>query len=174
MKKKNTKKLIYKFAVSIIIILIIIGINVAIARYKSSLSGNSSSAIAIMANDVYVDISKNISGYPGSDTICPIVITNKDDKGICEVAQKFEISIERQNEENIPINFSIYKDAQCTQEITKNENDVYTDENFKMDAGTEQTKRIYLKITWPENANDDYLSYEIESFRLHIAATQIN
>lgn len=177
-RKKRANKIIKRHAnIAVIIffcIILLIVTKFALAKFKTTNSYTGGAIIALMANNVYVDINEKISGYPGCDPIiCPITLTNKNENGICEITQKFEISIDKKNIQNLPIVFSMYNDELCTEIIAPDENGVYTNDEFILDAGVEQTKTVYLKISWPEDIKDNYLAFEIDYFKLYIVSTQV-
>ncbi len=175
------KKSLNKRKISMVKILIlgflttIISIELTLASYKSETSLQAATNIAVMASNATIEIENNLEGYPGcTPIICPIILTNKKDDKICQVTQKFSISIDKNNIQNIPIVFSLYKDENCTEILAPNENGVYSNDEFVFDAGIEQTKTYYLKIEWPENETNADLAFEIEYFKLNIIMEQID
>lgn len=145
------------------------------ARYTKTFSSDSFTKVAVMANTVFTTLQTPISGYPGCDPIiCPIVITNAIEDNVCEVAQEFVIEIIRYTDINIPLQFDLYKDELCTEVITKDENSMYADEEFKFKAGEKDTKTYYLKIEWPEDKNEEYLAHEIEAVSINVISSQID
>ena len=169
-KKLSANKLAF-----ICIITAIIVVNLSIAKYKSYVNSVASTTVALMANDTYVEFSDEIKGYPGSNPkIYVINITNKENNKVCEVSQKFNIKIEREEINNLPIEISLYKDINCTQILEADANGYYEQENFKFQAGEEATKTVYLKINWPEARKNPAYAFEIDYFALHIKSTQID
>ena len=92
---------------------------------------------------------------------------------ICEVTQNFAIEISKSNSD-IPLEFNLYKDVNCTEIVEKNDNGIFTAEDFKLKAGEEQTKNCYLKISWPADENNMEMAYEIGYFTLNIMVTQVD
>ena len=93
---------------------------------------------------------------------------------ICEVSQKFTIVIEREQNINIPLNFTLYKDENCTEIISTDENGNYSSEDFKLTAGIDETKTYYLKVRWPEKENNTELSWEIGYLKINVLVEQID
>ena len=138
-------------------------------------STNTFSKVAVMANSVSTNMQSAIDIYPGCEpVICPIVITNKDQNRVCEVAQEFVIEVKRYTAENIPLVIGLYSDQLCTEIIGIDETGVYSSEKFKFKANVEETKTYYLKIEWPEEENNENLSLEIETLSINVIASQID
>ena len=157
------------------IITTIVIITMSFSKYESTVAGNNVTKVALMANSVSMDINLPISGYPGMEfVICPIVITNKIEDKICEVSQKYTIEIETQENLNIPLTFELYKDQYCTEIMGCDENGIYSEDEFFFNAGVEDEQIYYLKIDWPEDANSEYLAFEIEYFSVNVVATQVD
>ena len=169
-KNFKTHNLIFLCIITTIII-----ITMSFSKYESTVAGNNVTKVALMANSVSMDINLPISGHPGMDfIICPIVITNKEEDKVCEVSQKYTIEIETQEYLNIPLTFELYKDKYCTEIMGCDENGIYYYDDFFFKAGVEDQKTYYLKIDWPENANSEYLAFEIEYFSVNVVATQVD
>lgn len=170
MKGKMTiSRLIMALIITTIIVLIF-----SLSRYSSTVATRNTTKIAAMANDVNISIEDTIDGYPGSEAyVYPISITNSLDGKICEISQKFNLKITGLEEANIPLEIGLYKDSSCNNKITDN-NGVYESEEFKFNAGVEETKNFYLKINWPSNKNSDFYSLEIDYLKINITLTQID
>ena len=146
---------------------------ISLSKYTTAISSDSIARVAVMVNSVSVDIELPIGAYPGVEPIiCPIIITNKEEEKICEVTQEFKIQIDIQK--NIPLELGLYKDKFCTEIIEKNENGEYISEDFKFNAGIEDTKTYYLKIEWPEEEKSEYLAFEIDYISISVVSAQIN
>jgi len=91
---------------------------------------------------------------------------------ICEVTQQFIIEAVRDN--NIPLEFAIYEDVDCTVEINRDDEGKFTSEALKLKAGEEESKNIYLKVIWPADQNDQEYAYEIGYFTINVIITQVD
>lgn len=148
---------------------------ITFSRYRTTLSNYNTSRVAIMANDISLDLATPADMYPGSaPAVIAITLTNVDDGKICEVAQSYTISIKRGETTNIPFDFELYKDFACTELVNKNELGVFLDDSFIFKAGVREEHTYYLKINWPEEYNDASYAFEIDYFKVIINATQIN
>lgn len=166
--KIKSHNLIFLYIITTIIITAL-----AFSKYSSTVTGSNIAKIAVMANSISTDINIPMSSYPGGEpVICPIVITNKKDDKVCDVAQEFTFQIKNGN--NIALNFGLYKDEYCTEIMEHDENGFYHSDEFKFSAGIEENKTYYLKVTWPENEKDASLAFEIEYFTVNIVSTQID
>ncbi len=169
-RKFKVHNLMFLYIVTTIFVTII-----SFSKYVSTIATDRKAVIAAMANDVSsINIDLPQEAYPGFEVVYPIVITNKENDKICDVAQEFTLKIEREENENIPLEYSLYKDEFCTQEMSKDENGNYISNDFKLKAGEEDSRTYYLKIVWPEEENDEYLAFEIGYFSVTIVSTQID
>ena len=168
-QKIKFHNLLFIYVVTTIIVSV-----VSFSRYVTTVSRESVTKVAAMANNLSVDMSIPNSAYPGFETVYPIVISNKEEDRVCEVAQKYSIKIIRENNINIPLEFALYKDEYCTIPISKNEDNMYVDDDFYFEAGVEQTQNVYLKIVWPEEQNSEYYAFEIGYFSINIIGEQID
>lgn len=172
--KISRKKLILKILI-ICIITSILSIELTLAGYKSSTNLMSAATVALMANNTTIEIENNLEGYPGCEPIvCPIILTNVKDNKVCKVGQKYSISVDRTQFQNIPLEFSLYKDENCTEILAPNENFVYTDESFIFEAGVETSITYYLKVEWPEDKNNSDFAFEVEYFKINVDVEQID
>lgn len=172
--KISRKKTIIKILI-ICFITTIISVELTLAGYKTSTNLMAATTVALMANNTTIEIENNLEGYPGCDPIvCPIVLTNVKDNKVCRVGQKYFISVDRTNLQNIPLEFSLYEDENCTQILAPDENGIYSDESFVFEAGVETTITYYLKIEWPEDKNNSDFAFEVEYFKLNVDIEQID
>ncbi|MBP3596089.1 MAG: hypothetical protein J6J60_01630 [Clostridia bacterium] len=172
--KISRKKLILKILI-ICIITSILSIELTLAGYKSSTNLMSAATVALMANNTTIEIENNLEGYPGCEPIvCPIILTNVKDNKVCKVGQKYSIYVDRTQFQNIPLEFSLYKDENCTEILAPNENLVYTDESFIFEAGVETSITYYLKVEWPEDKNNSDFAFEVEYFKINVDVEQID
>lgn len=176
-----TKVLENKRKLSIIKILIfclittIISIDLTFANYKSEVQLQAATTIALMASNTTIEIENNLEGYPGCNPIiCPITLSNVKDSKVCKVSQKYSISVDRTEIQNIPLEFSLYTDKYCTEILTPDENGIYSDETFVFKSGVESSITYYLKIEWPEDKNSSDLAFEVEYFKLNVDVEQID
>ncbi len=150
-------------------------ISFSLSKYESSSQTISTARVALIKNDVYVDFNEDIKGFPGCEPeICELTITNKQDDIICEVSQKYSIKVENSKSENLPLEISIYKDLECTDEIIPDANGYYRQEDFKFQAGIEGSKKVYLKIEWKELNKNPIYAFEIDYLRVRIIGEQID
>ena len=172
--KKTRKRTIIKILI-LSFITTILSIELTLASYKSKINMQAATNIAVMASNVTADIENTLEGYPGCEPIvCPITLTNKDNGKICQIAQKFSISVNRKNIENLPLVFSLYKDQTCTEILEPDENGVYANDEFVFKAGIEDVQTYYLKIEWPEEEKNADLAFEIDYFELEIITEQVD
>lgn len=147
---------------------------VSFSKYVTTVSTDNIAKIAVMANSVSFDLDISKDAYPGYEAVYPIVLVNSEDGKICEVSQKYSMQIQREEIENIPLEFDLYKDEYCTEIIDKDENGYYTSDDFILNGTQEETDTYYLKITWPKEYNDEYYAFEIGYFSIDIVSTQID
>ena len=128
-----------------------------------------------MAGDAYVGLEKDIMLYPGCEPkVYEVIITNKEDNKVCEVTQKYQLKIERGDSSNLPIEISLYKDSNCTQQLTPNGNGYYTSDEYVFQAGVEESKTKKEKISWQNSSQNPSYAFEIDYFRIHIISEQID
>ena len=170
MKKfKLPRLLFYVFITTIFVV------SLSLSKYQSSLSTNDSVRVALFANDVTTTYSLEQKIYPGSTPlIIPITITNKKDGEICDVSENYVIKINNNENFNIPLQYNLYKDNNCSDEIIINQNGYYEDTSFTFKNGIEKTNTYYLKVSWPSNANDSAYAFEIDYLIMKFIITQIN
>jgi len=168
--KIKTHNLIFIYIITTIIITLI-----SFSRYVTTVTIDTDTRVALMADSISVDLNLADGIYPGFEAICPIVITNKDERGnIWEVSQQFTIEIEREKDKNLPLSMILYEDKNCTEIIEPDEKGIYISSDFRLNAGVEETKTYYLKINWPSEENDIELSYEIGYLKVNVAVTQVD
>ena len=173
--QKSKKSLNLKVVILLCIVTAVIVISLSISKYESKVKFVDSTTVALMASDVYAPVGDEIKGYPGCDPyIYEIVLTNKESDKICEVSQKYAFSIEREDNVNLPIQIALYKDIDCTELLTANQDGFYESNEFKFDAGQEQSRKFYLKVTWPESYKNPSYTFEIDYFRIHVLVDQID
>lgn len=172
--KISRKKFIMKILI-ICVITSILSIELTLAGYRSSADLMSAATVAVMASNTTIEIENKLEGYPGCEPIiCPIVLTNVKNNKVCKVGQKYSIYVDRTEIQNIPLEFSLYKDEYCTEILAPDENGIYTDETFIFEAGVEASVTYYLKIEWPEDKNHSDLAFEIEYFKINVDVEQID
>ena len=174
MRNKERRFKLHNLMFLYIITTVIVTI-ISFSKYVTTIATDKKAVIAIMANDISsIDIDLPQEAYPGLEVVYPIVITNKKDDRICDVTQEFTLEIEREENENIPLEFALYKDEFCTEVMSKDENGYYISDDFQLVAGEEDSRTYYLKITWPEEENEEYLAFEIGYFSVTIVSTQVD
>ena len=176
MKEKIHKKSKLKLhkLISLYIITTIIVTVISFSKFVTTESSNSVATVALMASEASIDIDLSDGLYPGYKKIIPIVISNKKGEEICEVSQQYIIEIEREESENLPLVYSLYKDESCTEMIEKDENGNYSLEEFKLQATVETEVKYYLKLEWPHEYNDENLAFEIGYLTVNIITTQLD
>ena len=173
--KIKGKKINRVLLLFLLIITVIIVISFSISKYESRIQISGTARVALMASDTYVDLENDIMLYPGCEPkVYEVVITNKQDDKICEVTQKYQLKIERGETANLPIDITLYKDANCTQQLTPNGNGYYTSDEYVFQAGVEQSKTFYAKVSWQNSSKNPSYAFEIDYFRIHIISEQID
>ena len=170
MKHLNQSKLLFLVFVTTVLV-----VSISMSRYSSTLSRGDNVIVALFANDVTTTYSLNQKLYPGSEAlIIPIMVTNKKDGKICEVSENYVVEIKNNENENIPLEFGLYKDSACTDMVSKNANGYYTDSSFKFTEGIEENNTYYLKVNWPSNYNDSSYAFEVDYLIIKFIITQID
>lgn len=170
MKKFNLSRLLFLVFITTILV-----VSISLSKFTSTLSSSDGVNIALFANDITTTYSLNQKLYPGSDAlVIPITVTNKKDGKICEISENFVVEIKNNENENIPLEFGLYKDINCTNQVLKNSNGYYTDSNFKFTKGIEENKIYYLKVNWPSNYNDSAYAFEVDYLIIKFIITQID
>ena len=174
--KKSVSKFSVKPTIFLIVYLLtaIIAITLTISKYVSTKASENVARVAVMANASSVNIDLSDGVYPGFESVHTIELSNIEDDEVCDVAQKFIINIENDEFENIPLDYEIYKDENCTEQIEKDEDGNFSSDDFIFNAGVEEEKKYFLKIKWPEDKNDEKYAFEIGYCTINIAATQID
>lgn len=177
-EKNTTNKSSVKpqYFIFIYIITAIVVVALSISKYVATKSSENIARVAVMANSSSVNIDLSEGVYPGFESIHTIELSNVEDDKVCDVSQKFIIDIEKDEFENIPLNYEIYKDEACTDanKIEPDENGNYSSDDFIFNGGVEETKEYFLKINWPKEKNDEAYAFEIGYCTINIAATQID
>lgn len=174
MKNRFQKISISKLAFILFVTTIIIS-EFTLSRYSTTLSKQEEATIAVMGSDVSLNILTPSDVYPGSaPAVIPIVITNKGNGKVCDVSQKFQVSLIRSESINIPFEYGLYEDIDCTNLLQKDENGYYTDSSYNFDAGIESSKVLYLKVEWPEEYNQESYAFEIDYVKVKITVTQVD
>ncbi len=170
-QKNNITRLMFFCIISTLIV-----VNFSLSKFKTTTAPTEATTrVAVMASNITADINANLKVYPGCDPIvCPIELTNNDGEKTCEVSQTFTISVEKNDLANLPITFALYKDENCTEIIEPNEDGIYISEEFKFNANARETKKYYLKASWPEEKNNESYAFEIDCFKLNINVTQVD
>lgn len=172
---RNKRKISIVQIIIFCLITTIISIDLTLANYKTEVELQTATTVALMASDTIIEIENNLDGYPGCEPIvCPINLTNAKNNTVCEVSQSYSIYVDRTDFENIPIEISLYKDKYCTEILALDENGKYSSDEFIFEAGIESSVTYYLKIEWPEEANNSDFAFEIEYFKLNIDIEQID
>lgn len=165
---ENLDKLIF-----LLIITVSIATILSFSKYRGTAASTNTTKIALMAENVDFSIDVTEAGYPGFSKVYPIEITNKLDGKICEVSQKYNLTLKQQTEENIPLSVELFEDSKCLSKMVDDNGDgTYESNNFSFNAGVESSKTFYLKVTWPEDKNSDYYSLEINYLKLDFVITQ--
>ena len=164
-------KVIFFFCIIYMLSLAMMGS--VMARFTSSLNGEDSARVAIMANDVTTSLNVALKGYPGSSVTYPLVLTNADNDKVCEVSQGFTVKLLTDDSVDIPLVYELYLDEGLTEKISPNGDGVYSSSDFKFKANVYSEKVVYIKISWPESVNDISFADEIEYFKLNVVIDQI-
>lgn len=173
-KRKEKRNSLYTFLFACFITTFIV-VGWSLSKYQSTMTMKQTTKVAVMANDVQFVIEDMIQGYPGCpDIVYPIILTNKQENNICEISQTFTIDIQKQETENLPLQIGLYEDEACTKKLEENADGLYTAEDFRFQAATEETKTYYVKINWPIDKNSAYYAFEMDYFKMHIQITQVD
>lgn len=147
------------------------------ARHVSQSSGGDTARVAVMASNVEIPLGNVVMIHPGETNIVPIKLTNKDGNVICEVDQRYIMTVEPISESinNLPLEYSLYKDEGCKDEaeITVDGSTLSGAEGT-FEASVEQTASYWLKVTWPKDQNNAYLAFEIDALKVKVRAEQID
>ena len=149
---------------------------VTLSGYVSSAHGADVVRVAVMATDVKLTIADQIPGHPGSSTVIPVEITNKEDDTICEVSQNYTLKVQALTD-NIPLEYGLYSNDKCTELLAKTTSEA-DDKLLKVsgmfEAATEKTDKYWINIVWPEKENQTSYAFEIDGFEIIIDAEQID
>ena len=174
---KRRKKLSLKDLLMIVIVSTLFVGTLTFSKFSTTLTTNrSNTRVAVMSNDVSFSIEDTIKGYPGfSAEPYRIVLTNKENGKVCEVAQRFNIEMKIEGEENLPLEIGLYKDIACQNKLVDDDNDsVFESDDFRFLANQEGTKTYYLKINWPENKNSSNYFLELSYLKINFVITQVD
>lgn len=135
------------------------------ARYTYSESMEDSARVAIMAEDVIVEVNDNIPICPGETSIIPLTITNEKNGKVCEVAQQYTFTI-RNLENNIPLEWNVYSNDQCTNLATQLQG--------TLKAGTAEQQEYWIRVEWPADENDEAYAFEVDALEIVVSVEQID
>lgn len=168
--KKEIKlpKLLFFFFITTVIVT-----ELTLSKYGSTATLSDTVKVALFANDVTTTVAATQNIYPGSDpVIIPITVTNKEESKVCQVSETFVIDLKVNENPNIPLEYSLCKNATCTSTVAKNSDGYYTDSTFNFQANREESKTYYLKVYWPEIYNDSSYAFEVDYVKLKFIITQ--
>ena len=150
-------------------------VSLTVSKYITKINAKNVVKVAVMANSTSINLDLADSGvYPGFETVYTISLSNVEDGKVCEVDQKFLINLEKDEFENIPLNYALYKNESCTEIIEPDENGKYSLEEFVFKGGVEEEKEYFLKINWPKEKNDAKYAFEVGYCIINVISTQIN
>lgn len=173
--KKRLKNLSLSKLTFILIITTIIVTELTLSQYSTTLSRQEEAVIAIMGSDVSLNIVTPQDIYPGSaPAVIPIILTNKENNKVCDVSQEFSLSLERSELENIPFEYALYEDSNCTKVLETNQAGEYVNSDFSFKAGIEDSITYYLKLTWPEEYNQENYAFEIDYIKVKVKTSQLD
>ena len=153
----------------------IIVVELTFAKYATTFSMENKSKVAVMASDVEFNIMTPESLYPGSEAaVVQLVFTNEENGQVCDISQNYSFSIERDSTINLPLEFSVYKDEDCSELFEPDDNGIYQDQSQTFKAGVSSNNIYYLKINWPEEYNDASYAFEVDYFKVLVNVEQID
>ncbi len=150
-------------------------LGVTFARYVTVVQGQGSGDVAAVAlgltGDSTADLTSQLQGMkPGESRTVNFAVTNTVDKTTSEVAQNYSVSIETTR--NLPLKFEL---TAITPGVDKGEVATGSGSPWTggdLPYGSDVTHSYTLTVTWPENASDSALAYEIDRVVLKVDAQQ--
>lgn len=151
-------------------------LGVTFARYATVVQGQGSGDVAAVALGLTgdggsVDLTKQLQGMkPGESRTVNFAVTNTVDKTTSEVAQNYSVSIETTR--NLPLKFELTAIAPGADkgEVATGSGSPWL--GGELPYGSDVKHDYTLTVTWPENASDSALAYEIDRVVLKIDAQQ--
>jgi len=166
-QEKHTPKKKFRVPTSVVltyfVVVTLLLTGVTLSGYVTSASALDVARVAIMASSATIT-SGTIPGHPGATVVKKIEISNKQDDTVCEVAQKYEITV-RNLTENLPLTFAFFKDEACT---------VPAELTGSFAAGEAAKTDYYLRIHWPAENNQAKLAFELDAYEVKIIAQQVD
>jgi len=165
-KKNNKLRLPLSVYLVYLLVATVVMTGVTFSGYITTVTGSDEVRVAVMATDATITVTDQVPVCPGDSVKIPVVISNRDKDGrICEVAQAYQLSV-TQLEDNLPLVFAVYKDEDCTVQVTS--------PGGEFAASTERTDKYWIKVTWPEEKNSASYTLLVDALVITISAEQID
>ena len=170
LKKISLSKIVFLLFITTIIVT-----ELTLSKYETTLSKEDEVRVALMGNDLFINVITPMDLYPGSEpSIIPLIISNKENNRICEVAQTFFLKLIKNQTANIPLEITLCKDEECNEILTENAQGIYEDDEFELNAGIEDKVVLYIKAEWPKEHNHENYAFEIDYIKVQIDSTQVD
>lgn len=149
-------------------------LGVTFARYATVVQGQGSGDVAAVAlgltGDSTADLTSQLQGMkPGDTREVKFAVTNTDGETTSEVTQAYSVSIV--TTDNLPLEFELASTSVSEGTSAKVKSNL-TWSGGELPYGSGVTHSYTLAVTWPENASDSALAYEIDRVVLKVDAQQ--
>ncbi len=156
--------------IALVVLLLVCGSTAFVCGLLAKYLGNSkptgdTAVVALMASDVSLDLPTKELMYPGSEEVYAISLTNVSGDSICEVAQSYEMTVEKLTD-NLNLTVEIYEDKDCETPAT--------DLKGSFAAAKEESKTYYIKVSWPKESNSADKATQLDVLRVKVSAKQID
>lgn len=165
-EKKNQMRLPLSAYLIYLLVATLLFTGVSFSKFATTTSGEDSARVAVMAMDTTYSLGEYLYGTPGETKNFTITLTNKEGTKICEVAQKYTMSVESLTN-NLALSCEYYKMDGTTETKVDAVSGTFP-------AGVEETATYIIKITWSGASQPAAKAFEVDALRIVINTEQID
>ena len=171
-KKKNKLRLPPIAYLTYLLVATLMFSGVSFSKFATTSSGEDSARVAIMAMDTIVTINCPLSAAPGGTTEeFTVIVTNKENSRVCEVAQQYTLYIE-----NLSGNMNL------TYEFVDATTTTYTDADGmthiavtgSFEPGVEGSVTYTVRVTWNAEPQSEHMAFEVDALQVVVLASQVD
>lgn len=166
-EKKNKMRLPLSVYLTYLLAATLLFTGISFSKFAATASGESSARVAVMAMNTEVEPA-NVLIAPGETAEITVILTNKEDDKVCEVAQVYSMSVETLTQ-NMNLSCVYSKDDGTAETLAESDTATGT-----FDAGVEQSVTYKVKITWNGGAQPASSAFEVDGLKISVKAEQID
>ena len=162
--EKKTKKLQLPLQayLSYILLATLLFTGVSMSKFATSVSGQDSARVAVMAANTTYTLSTPLVLAPGESVEFRVDLTNVDKGRVCEVAQEYTMSVENITG-NMGLKFTYLNESK----------EVIDQVSGMFYAGTVDEDTFYVRVSW-DGPQQDSCSYAVDALRVNVVAQQLD